>query len=678
MADSVISPGARRHLRASDAVRPRPAAGSRARARGIVGGWPRPVGFGTAGLPRALRARGTSGRTARGAQLPPSAITDPRNRPSSGPHRHRRRAARSPTPCSSTTRRASGSPRSARRPRRSRRASSTACARCWSVPRPRRRASTTWPTARRWRRTRSCSAAWPAPGSSPTRASATCSRSARRCAAHVYDLWTPEPEPVIPRERCLEVGGRLGAQGDVVAELDEAERAPGGGGGCARSGVEAVAVMLLFSFANPAHERARRRASWPRSCPACRWRSPAASRPSSASTCAPRRRPSTQRCCRCSGRYVGAARRRRRGRGRRGAAAPDAVQRRRGAAPSAPRELPIALAASGPAAGVIGAARLAARRRRARRADVRHGRHDGRHRARRRRRCRSCASPATRPGCPINLPQIDVLSHRRRRRLDRQRRRVRRAARRAGERGRRARAGGLRAGRRGRDRDRRARRPRHARRPHAASPAAWRSTATPALAAIQRAVAAPLGLDVEAAAAAVLRIANANMADALRRHVGRARARPARASRWSPSAGPGRCTPARWPTSSASRASSCRATRASPRRSACSPPTSGTTCAAAGSTPTAASTPERARRRGRRAGGRGRGGCWALGRRRRRLRARLRARHALPRPGLQPHGAARRRGRSRRRPLAAAERAFAAEHRAPLRLHAERHGDARS
>ncbi len=47
--------------------------------------------------------------------------------------------------------------------------------------------------------------------------------------AHVYDLWTPEPEPVVPRELCLEVGGRLGAQGDVVAELDDAERAPGGG-----------------------------------------------------------------------------------------------------------------------------------------------------------------------------------------------------------------------------------------------------------------------------------------------------------------------------------------------------------------------------------------------------------------------------------------------------------------
>ena len=40
-----------------------------------MGGWPRPVGFGTAGLPRALRARGTSGRTARDAQLPPTAIT---------------------------------------------------------------------------------------------------------------------------------------------------------------------------------------------------------------------------------------------------------------------------------------------------------------------------------------------------------------------------------------------------------------------------------------------------------------------------------------------------------------------------------------------------------------------------------------------------------------------------
>ena len=29
--------------------------------------------------------------------------------------------------------------------------------------------------------------------------------------AHVYDLWTPEPEPVVPRALCFEVGGRLDA-----------------------------------------------------------------------------------------------------------------------------------------------------------------------------------------------------------------------------------------------------------------------------------------------------------------------------------------------------------------------------------------------------------------------------------------------------------------------------------
>src|SRR5262245_29969292 len=55
MVDSVLSPGVSRHLRASDAARPRPAAATSVRdgVRGC-GGWSRPVGFGTAGLPRAL------------------------------------------------------------------------------------------------------------------------------------------------------------------------------------------------------------------------------------------------------------------------------------------------------------------------------------------------------------------------------------------------------------------------------------------------------------------------------------------------------------------------------------------------------------------------------------------------------------------------------------------------
>ena len=71
---------------------------------------------------------------------------------------------------------------------------------------------------------------------------------------NVYDLWTPEPEPIVPRALCVGVGGRIDAQGGEIAPLDEgavaaaAELLRG-------EGVEAVAVSLLFSFLNPSHEQ---------------------------------------------------------------------------------------------------------------------------------------------------------------------------------------------------------------------------------------------------------------------------------------------------------------------------------------------------------------------------------------------------------------------------------------
>ncbi|MEY4225960.1 MAG: hypothetical protein RL190_717, partial [Actinomycetota bacterium] len=39
---------------------------------------------------------------------------------------------------------------------------------------------------------------------------------------NVYDLWTPEPDPLVPRERCHGVPGRIDAQGAEVEPLDEA------------------------------------------------------------------------------------------------------------------------------------------------------------------------------------------------------------------------------------------------------------------------------------------------------------------------------------------------------------------------------------------------------------------------------------------------------------------------
>jgi N-methylhydantoinase A len=70
----------------------------------------------------------------------------------------------------------------------------------------------------------------------------------------VYDLWEPQPSPVIPRERCHEVRGRIAADGSEVEPLAEAD-VRAAAAALREQAVEAVAVVLLFSFVNPAHER---------------------------------------------------------------------------------------------------------------------------------------------------------------------------------------------------------------------------------------------------------------------------------------------------------------------------------------------------------------------------------------------------------------------------------------
>jgi len=76
----------------------------------------------------------------------------------------------------------------------------------------------------------------------------------RQARDELYDLQPLPLPPPVPAELCLETGGRLGAQGEVVAPLSDADvetliarlraLAP-----------TAVAVTLLFSFLDPAHER---------------------------------------------------------------------------------------------------------------------------------------------------------------------------------------------------------------------------------------------------------------------------------------------------------------------------------------------------------------------------------------------------------------------------------------
>src|SRR5262249_38144123 len=69
----------------------------------------------------------------------------------------------------------------------------------------------------------------------------------------LYDLTLEPPAPLVPRDRRLEVAERITADGAVRRPLDEAgviaavEALVGGG-------AEAVAIVFLHSYRNPAHE----------------------------------------------------------------------------------------------------------------------------------------------------------------------------------------------------------------------------------------------------------------------------------------------------------------------------------------------------------------------------------------------------------------------------------------
>ena len=78
---------------------------------------------------------------------------------------------------------------------------------------------------------------------------------ARQNRPSLYALSPQRPAPPIPRDRCLGVVERVRCDGQVLRALDEASC----GALVARLGalgVEAVAVSLLHSYANPDHERA--------------------------------------------------------------------------------------------------------------------------------------------------------------------------------------------------------------------------------------------------------------------------------------------------------------------------------------------------------------------------------------------------------------------------------------
>src|SRR5438552_11557150 len=79
---------------------------------------------------------------------------------------------------------------------------------------------------------------------------------ARMSRTHLYDLQAPaKPEPIVPRRLRLEVSERIGPDGAVLTPLDMGTL-PQILETFAREGVESVAVSLLHAYANPVHERA--------------------------------------------------------------------------------------------------------------------------------------------------------------------------------------------------------------------------------------------------------------------------------------------------------------------------------------------------------------------------------------------------------------------------------------
>src|SRR5205809_903687 len=86
---------------------------------------------------------------------------------------------------------------------------------------------------------------------------------ARQSRLHLYDLrLPPKPEPLVERRLRLEVGERVGPDGAVLLPLALNEL-PAIVEALERGHVESVAVCLLHSYANPAHERALKAALAP-------------------------------------------------------------------------------------------------------------------------------------------------------------------------------------------------------------------------------------------------------------------------------------------------------------------------------------------------------------------------------------------------------------------------------
>jgi N-methylhydantoinase A len=175
--------------------------------------------------------------------------------------------------------------------------------------------------------------------------------------AALYDLHRPRPGPLVPDGLRLEARERVAPDGSIVEPLDgdDVTRAAGR---FARAGVEAVAVCFLFSFVNPEHELAAERLLR-RALPdvpvtlSCRVAPELREYPRTATTAL------NASLLPLVGRYIDDLGSRLRDAG---VGAPLHLMQSNGgvAVAETVARQPVALLASGPAAGVIGAARIGA------------------------------------------------------------------------------------------------------------------------------------------------------------------------------------------------------------------------------------------------------------------------------------------------------------------------------
>src|SRR5262245_10043452 len=77
---------------------------------------------------------------------------------------------------------------------------------------------------------------------------------ARQVRPTLYDTQFEKAKPLVPRDRAVVVGERLGPKGEVLRALEDGS-VRDAAGILRREEVESVAVCLLHAYVNPEHER---------------------------------------------------------------------------------------------------------------------------------------------------------------------------------------------------------------------------------------------------------------------------------------------------------------------------------------------------------------------------------------------------------------------------------------